>query len=281
MYNLKNSHFKGELIMSIVTISRGSYSKGKEIAEKVAQQLGYGCIGRDAIIESSKEFNIPEIKLIRAIHDAPSILERFNLSKEKYLAYLRVTMLEHFQKDNVIYHGLAGHFFAKDISHLLKVRIIADMEDRVKLEMKRAGISKREALRLLKNDDKERRKWCKYIYGIDKWDPRLYDLVIHIKKITVNNATDIICHTVRLEQFKATPESQKSLDNMLIAAKVKAAVVDVKPDIEVFSENGTVLIKAKYSKFKDEAMIHKIEEIAKSVPGVRNVEFDLFAHLRD
>jgi cytidylate kinase len=267
--------------MSIITISRGSYSKGKEIAEKVAQKLDYECIARDAIIESSKEFNIPEIKLIRAIHDAPSILERFKCSKEKYLAYLHVTMLEHFQKDNVVYHGLAGHFFIKNISHVLKVRIIADMEDRVKLEMEREGISKREASRLLKNDDKERRKWCKYIYGIDKWDPSLYDLVIHIKKITVNDAVDIIFHTVRLEQFKATPESQKALDNMLIAAKVKAAVVDVKPDIEVFSENGTISIKAKYTKFKDEEMIHKIEEIAKSIPGVRNVEVDLFAHLRD
>ena len=93
-------------------------------------------------------------------------------------------MLERFQKDNLVYHGLGGHFFVKDISHVLKVRIIADMEDRVKLEMEREGISKREALSILKNDDKERRKWCKYIYGIDKWDPILYDLVIHIKRIT-------------------------------------------------------------------------------------------------
>src|SRR4030042_3904870 len=127
----KQTLFKGELIMSIITISRGSYSKGKEVAEKIAQKLGYECIARDTIIESSKEFNIPEIKLIRAIHDAPSILERFNCSKEKYLAYLHVNMLEHFPKDNVVYHGLAGHFFIKNISHVLKVRIIADMEDRV------------------------------------------------------------------------------------------------------------------------------------------------------
>ena len=27
--------------MAIITISRGSYSKGKEVAEKVAERLGY------------------------------------------------------------------------------------------------------------------------------------------------------------------------------------------------------------------------------------------------
>jgi len=268
--------------MSIITISRGSYSKGKEVAEKIAQKLGYECIARDTItIEASKEFNIPEIKLIRAIHDAPSLLERFNCSKEKYLAYLHVTMLEHFPKDNVVYHGLAGHFVIKNVSHVLKVRIIADMKDRVKLEMEREGISKGEALRLLKNDDKERRKWCKYIYGIDKWDPSLYDLVIHIKKITVEDAVDIICHAVGLEQFKATPESQKALASILIAAKVKVALIDVKPDIEVFANNGAISIKAKYTNFKDKEMIHKIEEIAKNVPGVKNVEIELYSHLRD
>ncbi|MEE4261270.1 MAG: cytidylate kinase family protein, partial [Desulfobacteraceae bacterium] len=29
--------------MGVITISRGSYSKGKETAEKLAQQLGYEC----------------------------------------------------------------------------------------------------------------------------------------------------------------------------------------------------------------------------------------------
>jgi cytidylate kinase len=258
--------------MSIITISRGSYSKGKEVAEKVAKKLGYECIARDAIIETSKEFNIPEIKLVRAIHDAPTILERFNYSKEKYLAYLRVTMLERFQKDNIVYHGLGGHFFVKDISHVLKVRIIADMEDRVKLEMEREGISKREALSILKNDDKERRKWCKYIYGIDKWDPILYDLVIHIKRISTDDAADIICHTVGLEHFKTTTESQKAIDNRLIAAKVKVALIDLRPDIEVFADDGTISIKTKGSEFGEEELSHKIKEIAKSVPGVKKVE---------
>jgi cytidylate kinase len=63
------------------------------------------------------------------------------------------------QKDNVVYHGLAGHFFLQDISHVLKVRVIADLEDRVKEELKREGISAEEARYILKKDDDERRKW--------------------------------------------------------------------------------------------------------------------------
>jgi hypothetical protein len=67
----------------IITISRGSYSRGKEVAEKLSQALGYQCISRDILLEASEHYNIPEIKLIRAIHDAPSILGRFSYMKKK------------------------------------------------------------------------------------------------------------------------------------------------------------------------------------------------------
>ena len=265
--------------MSIITISRGSYSKGKTVAEKVAGRLGYECLARDAIIDTSKEFNIPEIKLVRAIHDAPTILERFNYSKEKYLAYLQVTMLEHFQKDNVVYHGLGGHFFVKNIAHVLKIRIIADMEDRVKLEMERTGISRGEALRLLKNDDNERCRWSKYLYGIDTCNPGPYDLVIHIRKLTADDAADIICQTVALKQFRTTPVSQKALDRLLIAARVKVALIDLRPDVEVYAKNGTIVIKTKGSGLEDKGLVQKMKGIAAGIPGVKNVDVDFEPHI--
>src|SRR5512135_3307967 len=178
--------------MAIITISRGSYSRGKEVAEKLAQALGYECLSRDILLEASERFNIPEIRLIRAIHDAPSILQRFTYGKEQYVAYIRAALLRHVQKDNVVYHGLAGHFLLQGIPHVLKVRILADLEDRVAEEMKRENISADEARRILLKDDEERRKWSLKIFGIDTWDPTLYDLLINIKCVTVDDAVDII-----------------------------------------------------------------------------------------
>ena len=145
--------------MAIITISRGSYSKGKEVAERAAELLGYSCISRDLLVEASEQFNIPEIKLVRALHDAPSILERFTYGKEKYLAYVESAFLKHAQKDNMIYHGLAGHFFLTGVQHVLKVRVLADIEDRVRLETEREKIQPEEARHVLVKDDQERRQW--------------------------------------------------------------------------------------------------------------------------
>ncbi len=214
--------------MPIITISRGSYSRGKEEAEKLAQKLGYECISRDILLGASEQFNIPEIKLIRAIHDAPSILERFTRGKERYVAFLRATLLKNVQKDNVVYHGLAGHYFLQGIPHVIKVRIMADLEDRVQEEMRREKISADEARNILRKDDDERRRWGIQVYGVDTWDPKLYDMVLHIKSLTVDDAVDLISKAAQLPRFQATPESQRLLDDMVREAAAEAARVGAK-----------------------------------------------------
>ena len=261
--------------MSIITISRGSFSRGKEVAEGVAEKLNYATLSREILLEASEDFNIPEIKLIRAIHDAPSILDRLTFGKERYLAQIESTLLDHFRKDNIVYHGLAGHFFVRSISHVLKVRIIADFDDRVKTKMARQKISKEKAFEELKKDDKARRQWSLKLYGVDTWDPALYDLVLHIHKLNVQNAVDIICSTVTLEQFRTTPESQRTMDDLTIAAMVKAKIVRGYPGARVTVRAGKALIHVQAAETLESEIVQDIQCAAREVPGVTEVKVHL------
>ena len=255
--------------MSIITISRGSYSRGKEVAEKLAQDLGYECLSRDILLEASERFNIPELKLVRAIHDAPSLLERFTYGKEPYVASIRAALLRQVQKGNVIYHGLAGHFLLQGIPNILKVRIIADLEDRVKEEMKREKISAEEARRILLKDDEERRKWSKHLYGIDTADPSLYDLVIHIKCITVNDAVDIIKCTLKGPCFQSTPEAQRLIDEKSLAARVEAALIQEVPSVEVEVKEGEVFIYLKKAQYENEELMARVKRLTANIVGFK------------
>jgi cytidylate kinase len=255
--------------VSIVIISRGSFSHGKAVAEKLAAKLGYDCISREIILEASKHFNIPEIKLIRAIHDAPSILDRFTYGKERYVNYFREALLHHLQKDKVVYHGLAGHFLVQGVSHVLKVRIWADLEDRVAEESVREGISAEEARAFIEKDDQERYRWSYHLYGIDTRDPSLYDLVIHIKSITTEQAADIIQYTLGLPQFRTTPKSQKAMDDLLLAAQVQAALVEEVPSVRVKVEKGELVVSMGVAWGEDKKWIAKVDQIVDEVGGVK------------
>jgi len=262
--------------MPVITISRGSYSRGKEVAEKVAAELGYECISRDILIEASEEFNIPEIRLVRALHDAPSALERYTHGRERFVSYIRKALLQHIQKDNVVYHGLAGHYFLLDLPNVLKIRIISDIEERVKEEVRRENISEEKARYILKKDDDERRKWGLRLYGIDTWDSRLYDMVINIKNLSVKDAADLICSTVQKPNFKTTPESQKIIDDALLAAKVHAALVKLSPKSIVTADDGVVRIGDQDGVLDIKAdASNEIKRVAESVEGVKEVLISL------
>ncbi len=264
--------------MSIVTISRGSYSRGKEVAEKLALKLGYKCISRDILLEVSEEFNIPEIKLVRALHDAPTVLERFTHGKERYVSYIRSALLQHVLKDNIVYHGLAGHYFLRDIPHVLKVRIIADMKDRVAEEMKRENISSEQALYILQKDDEERRRWGLQVIGTDTWDARPYDMVLHIKKLRVEDVVEILFETVQKPLFQTTPESLKIIRNMALAARVQTKLIKIAPMVSVTADDGVVSISnINTSQPLEDAVMAETEKIARNVEGVAKVIFALHA----
>jgi len=205
--------------MGIITISRGSYSNSVEIAQKLAQKLGYECITREDLLETSGKFNIPEIKLTEDIDNAFSVFDNIKGGKKYYSAFIREAFLERILKDNVIYDGFVGQYFAKGIPNILKVRIITDIDRRIKILMDKKNIDEDSARALLQKIDSERRKWSMSLYCIDSCISELYDLILHIKNLTTDNAVDILYDFAKEPCFQSTPESISRIRDMLSAAK--------------------------------------------------------------
>ena len=261
--------------MAIITISRGSYSKGKEIAEKLAAKLGYACISREVIIEASEKFNIPEIKLIRALHDSPSALARFTHGERRYIAYIRYAIFNRIKENNIVYHGLAGHFFLQDVKHILKVRIIADLKMRIREEMKRENISEREARHVLVKDDRERQKWALSLYGIETWDPKLYNVVLQAGCLETDDIVDTLAEMALKPCFITTDETKQKLEDHCFAAKIEVALVEKFPEINVVSKNKSVFIKVRSLRSRKKAVTREVNEILSSIDGIKKVEIDI------
>ena len=257
--------------MGIITISRGSYSKGKEIAEKLADKLGYKCISREILLKASKDFDVPEVKLLQAIQDAPSVLDRLKHGKKKYIAFIRKVFLESIQSDNVIYHGLAGQFFTQGLPNILKVRITADFNFRVKVVMKRENVSEEKARQILIKIDEERTKWSMFLYGIDTKSPDLYDIILHISTIAVD-AVDILYNYAQRSCFQTTDESRNKLKDRLIAAKAYSVIVTKFPEANVKCKDGVVLISVESSLSVEKTLAKKFSKQLKDIEGVKEVK---------
>jgi len=257
--------------MGVITISRGSYSKGKEIAEKLAQKLEYACISREILLKASDQFNVKEAKLIRALHDAPSFFDRFKHGKEKFTAFIHEVFLGYIQKDNVIYHGLAGHYFARGIPNVLKVRINATIADRVKEEMKRENIPEVDARDLLIKDDEERRKWGISLYGIDTMNCELYDVVLQIDNLKVNDAVEILFNIANLPCFQTTPEFRMISKDRFLAAKAYSIIVHKFPEAIVNCKDAVVYVRVESDLSQEEKISNQIKVLLENIAEIKEI----------
>ena len=278
--------------MAIITISRGCFSHGKEIAERGASQLNYECISREILIEASHFFHVSEMGLLKSMEKEPSILERMTHGRDKYLTYIKAAFLEHIKNGNSVYHGHAGHFLLEEVPCVLKVRIIAAMKERIRFLCEKEKISDKEALKRIRLEDRKRFNWTKYIYNKDINDPSFYDLTLHIESLTLNDACDIICCAAKRSIFNTQNSGcLENLTDLAISTHVRAALANI-CDAEVSCKNGIVHVKvaakkirkndyitpSMQSEIQDQLhadMVREIAEIARAVPSVKEVTCDI------
>ncbi|VFQ46477.1 AAA family ATPase [Desulfoluna butyratoxydans] len=261
--------------MSIITISRSFCSKGSLVAERIAAAMGYDCISREILLEASEQFNVPEIKLARAIHDGPSVYDRFSHGKECYIAFIKAALLNRLKKGNVVYHGLAGHFFVQDIPHILKIRLLSDMQTRIADEMAREQVTEEIARKRIAKDDKERCNWSHHLYKIDTRDPELYDLSINLRHVSVEDCVTIIRNTADLAYFRESGETKNRLENLALAATVRASLVNRYYNAEVTTREGSVVIKLPDPVTKVDKTKEEIRALLTEIKGIKDIYMDI------
>ncbi|MBN2033997.1 MAG: cytidylate kinase-like family protein, partial [Deltaproteobacteria bacterium] len=188
--------------MPVIIISSDSYLTGREIAESVAGALGYGFLGREILSEVAEKYGISEAKLTKALDDGPSFLLRSSKLRDRYLAYLQEATLSRLLEDNMVCQGLAAHLYVLGVSHVLRVRILADAERQAKQLAAQQGVSINKAKKLLDRRKTVNRRWSMDAFHLDESDPSHYDLVISLSQIDSEEAVKIIKETAGYPRFK-------------------------------------------------------------------------------
>jgi cytidylate kinase len=259
--------------MSIITISRGTASGGQALAERVAAKLGWPCLSNEVIVEAARRYNVPEPELVKAFEKAPTFWEKLTASRRVYLTFVQAAMCEYAGRGNLVYHGHAGHALLPGIRHVLKVRLVAPLEYRIRAVMERnARLDRKGAIRYINQVDEERTSRMRYLFDVDWRDPYQYDLVLSLDKLTVDTACDLVIQAVQWEQFQPTEVSRLALQNLALSSHIKAGV-DAHPqlspcDIGVNVEGGVVTLSGIVP--TDDA-IQQVVNIAEQATGVKRV----------
>jgi two-component system response regulator CpxR len=258
--------------MSVVTIFSASFCKEEEVAQKVAETLGCARINGDVVKWAARQFNVPEEKLLRTMHGTTSLLDRFVHEKERHVAYLRAAIAQQVKGDNVVYLGFAAHLLPRTVSHILKVCLVANRDYRINAASERDGITKKNAAKIIRKDDEERKKWTQYLFNLGPWDKTLYDIKIPMHTTSVEEAVEIICSNARSDAVGTTPDSLKTMHDLVFSSRIQVALVEQGHDVDVVSDSGNVTILINKYTVRLDGLKKELQEIAGGVPGVNNVE---------
>ncbi len=262
--------------MSVITISRGSFSGGKMLAESLAARLGFRCIDRDVIVERAAASGVSQDELLDALLKPPTFLERFSHKRYLYLTLIQAALTEEVRTGKVVYHGNAGHLLLKAASPVLRVRIIAPLEFRLAMVQERLKLSRQEGLAYVQKVDEGRRKWTHFLYGVDWEDPALYDLVINLEHMNIQEACDVLEAVVEQQTcFEFTSECQATMDDLALASRIRANLA-LNPstshlEVEVTASHGAVRIKGKLTT-PDE--LEEVRSVAIAVAGLTSLNVD-------
>jgi cytidylate kinase len=196
----------------IITISRGTLSGGRAVAECLAGMLGYPCVGREILQDAARALGAPERKVREMLEVPPSRWAPFARDRERYVLAVQAALGEHVARGDLVYHGLAGQFLLRGLPGVVRVRLIAPVEMRVRaLIAAHHATSQRAAERFIRNVDRDRRRWVRAMYGADVGDPSLYDLTLNLQAISLETACRIIAELAGQPQYRITDDGRARL----------------------------------------------------------------------
>jgi cytidylate kinase len=261
--------------MCVITISRGSFSGGKMLAECLGASLGFRCVDRDVVAERAAASGVSQTEVLDALLKPPSFIERFKHQRYQYLALFQAALAEEVKTGKVVYHGNAGHLLLKGASPVLKVRVIAPLEKRVAMVQQRLRLSPGDAVSHIRKVDEDRRNWTRFLYGVNWEDPALYDLVVNLDSMDVLDACEIVAAAARRQKcFRFVGPCQGQMEDLAVSSRVRADLA-INPatshlEFEVTAHQGRVSIRGRIT--PPEAL-EEIKRVARAVPGV--VDLDL------
>ncbi|MCF8078687.1 MAG: response regulator [Desulfobacterales bacterium] len=260
--------------MPVVTIFSGTFCRKEAVAEKLIQRTGYRRVTDEMVIRRAADLSDwDEKKLHAAFAVKPSVFNKFTYEKERSMAWIRLAVAELLAEEGLLIDGFSGQVIPKEVSHVLRVCLIADLQPRIRRAMETRGLSEKAARQHIHEDDEQRAAWVNTLHNMrDPWAPGLYDIVAPTDKMEIDPIVDLVEENLRSEDIQPTDASKRAAADFVLSARVGEALAKEGHNVEVIARDGAVTLKINQNVLMLGRLQEELKEITEKVEGVKSVE---------
>ncbi len=260
--------------MPTITIFHGTFCKEEPVIRRIQESTGYQLVSDEQIVREARELSNMDEKKIRAgFSSRSSIFNQFTHEKERAIAFLRLALARMLPQDDLMIVGFCAHFIPRQVSHALRVGMIADMPFRVANAVAEQNISEKEAHRLIQKQDEDRGAWVNRLFRMtDPWDSSLYDILMPTDKMSEDEMVALVAENLRSEVIQPTAASRKAAGDYILAARVEVALASEGHNVAVKARDGDVSLTINKNVLMLSRLEDELKSIAGKIEGVRSVE---------
>jgi two-component system response regulator CpxR len=260
--------------MPIITLFSGSFCQEGPVVQEVIARTGYRQITDDEIVaQASRRSAMAESKIKRAFSAKTSVFNKFTLEKQRSLAYIKLAVADLITTDNILITCFSGQLIPGSVSHILRVCLIAPKKYRTEAAARQQGVSEKDAARLVQKREEDCAFWVDTLFSnSDPWDPALYDIVIPVDKMSLQDAAALIADNAGTDIIQPTADSKQALEDFHLAAETEAALVREGHTVAVSAKNGAITLTINKHVLRLNRLREELKAITEPINGVKSVE---------
>jgi cytidylate kinase len=264
--------------MAIITVSREMGTGAYQIASDVAQRLKYTLIDGPRIKSLAAKYGLTPEVLQMVDEKPPSYVTAEDRKRAAALNSIELIILDLARKGNVVIYGRGGQDLLKDCKNILRLRFIADFEERVERFAEREWIDPDMARSLIRRSDHQRGGFIHFYFDRNWQDPNNYDLVFNTSRLSEATIVESIIATAKEPALKEFDKAAvAAIDSVILAKKIETALLNA-PALEDYRPFTIAIDKGAVSisgYIISEAQKNAAIAIVKSVKGVTSVNEDI------
>ncbi len=193
-----------EYVYPFLAISRDTGAGASEVADAVGKRLGWDVLNRELLHYMAEKYHLqPAMLEFVDEHTTSWLIDVFAkwldgrfVSESEYVKHLGELVLLAAHHGSTVYVGRGAQFFLPR-ERGVAVQIIAPAKQRIERIMQRRQISREEARKYLEKTDHDRQEFVQRHFHHDANDPHLYDLVLNMHYLSIDDAAELIVNQIQ------------------------------------------------------------------------------------
>ena len=263
--------------MPVVALTQEMGSLSMDVAEALARDLGLATVRHEVVDHVASKMQVSRSLIKRLREGQAGAIERFTADREGMAIYSAEEVLEIAARGNVVLRGWGATCLLRPVPHVVCVRVTRPFAKRVEWLLAELDDDDAEsAAEEIRRSDQAHASRMHAQFGVTWGDPLLYDLVLNTERISVESCVQQIRALIERPEFRETEASRALLQNLLLQARVRAALKadertrDV--NVVIDSTAGRVALRGIVATAEE---LVAIAQVAATTPGVTDIDNQL------